>query len=66
MADSSKKSGGSRKIGRNRAKCQSYQMRGTRERNKRVKMEARERRLARQRAKRERDARFAAYWGHDR
>lgn len=53
MAKVMKGSGGSRKYGRNLTKCAQYRAEGRREKNKRRRMEKRERKLAKNRARRE-------------
>ena len=49
----SRKSGGSRKIGRNIKKCARYRLENRREKNKKRKMEKRKRKYERNRKKRE-------------
>lgn len=65
----SKKGKKGRKIGRNKVKCQRYEAKGTREKNKLRKAEKRAKKLAKRKEKREaKEAnakRFAAIWGHE-
>src|SRR5688572_22207996 len=62
MADKQKKKG-SRKAGRNRAKCDAYRLGGKRERNKRIREERRQRRLDRARERREQNPVVGVYIG---
>lgn len=54
MKQKSRKSGGARKIGRNKDKCNHYRLEGRREKNKKRKQEKHRKRMEKKREKKER------------